>query len=226
MKVSIILPARNEEKHIKSALTDVVGYLEKKKYSFEVIVVVNGSQDDTYEISQLLAKKLKQVKVVKSKPGYGFALRKGLAESRGDYIVIFNVDFYDFRLIDLIDIDLYGKDFIIGSKRAHWSKDERPRQRKLVSFLFNIYLRGVHGFKGSDTHGIKIIKREVVDRIYRRCKTNSGVYDTEIVLRAQNEGFKIADFPVDVKEKRPSRFPNRFFRTPIDIYQLHRALKE
>lgn len=80
-------------------------------------------------------------------------------------------------------------------------------------------------FKGSDTHGIKVMKRAVVDKILKKCKTTSGIMDTEFVIKAQRENFKIADFPVVVEDKRTPRFPNRLFSTPTDIYYLYRSLK-
>ena len=136
------------------------------------------------------------------------------------YIVIFNVDFYDLRLIDLIDIDMYGKDLIIGSKRAYWSQDNRSLFRRMISMAFNLYLKLMFGFRGSDTHGVKLIKEEVVDSVLPLSNTKSGIFDTELVIRAQWAGYAIADFPVVVEEKRPPRFSNRFIRTPLDIYEI------
>jgi hypothetical protein len=128
-------------------------------------------------------------------------------------------------MIDLVGIDLYGKDFIIGSKMTHWSEDNRSILRKIVSIFFNLYLKLVFGFKGSDTHGIKIIRKEIVSKILPNCKTDSGIFDTEFVLRSQYAGFKFADFPVKVEEKRSPRFTQRLLQTPIDIFYLNKALK-
>lgn len=227
MKLSIILPARNEEGLIKETLNDIVLYLEKRKIAdYEILVVINGTEDKTEEMVSELAIKNEKIKILKSKPGYGKALREGLKESKGDYVIIFNVDFYDLRMIDLINIDLYGKDFIIGSKMAHWSKDKRSVIRKTISYLFNLYLKVVYGFGGSDTHGIKILRKEVVNKILPKCKTDSGIFDTEFVLRSQYEGFKFVDFPVTVVEKRTPRFKQRILQTPKDIYALYNSLKD
>lgn len=225
MHISIIIPARNEELLINATIKDILNYLKQEKQnSFEVLVIINGSQDKTERLTIDIQKNNSKVRILKSKAGYGFALREGLRKAKGDYIVIYNVDFYDFKLIDLIKIKLYGKDFIIGSKRSHWAKDSRNIIRKLVSTLFNNYLKIFLGFKGSDTHGIKVMKREVIDKIFKKCKTTSGIFDTELVLRAQREGFKLADFPVIVSEKRPTRFVNRLMQTPMDIYELTMSL--
>lgn len=224
-KVSIILPARNEEMLIKKTLTDLLAYLKTKTYTYEIILVINGSVDRTEEIVQNIQEKNSHILIVESDPGYGPALRKGLEVSKGKYIVIYNVDFYDTHLLDLVDVDLYGKDLIIGSKLAHWAEDQRPPLRKLVSRSFNLVLWLLFGFRGSDTHGIKVMRREVLTKIYPESKTWSGIFDTELVIRTQWAGFKIADFPVKVVEKRASRFPNRLWHTPVDIWSLYKALK-
>jgi glycosyltransferase involved in cell wall biosynthesis len=226
MKLSIILPTRNEEMLIKDTLGDIVSFLNKRKvFRYEVLVVINGTNDNTYAIVSGLAAKNPRIKILKSEPGYGKALKVGLKKSKGDFVVIFNVDFYDLKMLDLIGIDLYGKDFIIGSKMAHWSKDKRSIIRMTVSYSFNLYLKVMYGFRGSDTHGIKVLKRKVVEKVLPKCKTDSGIFDTEFVLRSQYAGFKFADFPVTVVEKRPPRFTQRLLQTPIDIFFLSRALK-
>jgi len=224
-KVSVVLPARNEEQLIKSCLTDIYRFLDSKKYRYEILVVINGSSDKTHNIVKEMSLKNKNIKIIGSKAGYGQALKKGMQVAKGEYIVIFNVDFYDLRMIDLVNIDLYGRDLIMGSKMAHWSEDKREIKRRIFSFAYNLFLKVLFSFRGSDTHGIKVMKRSVVDKILKKCKTTSGIMDTEFVIRAQREKFKIADFPVALEEKRTPRFANRFLSTPIDMYNLYKALR-
>lgn len=226
MILSIILPSRNEEQLIKTTVLDIIHFLKSRKiYSYELLVIINGTIDASENILTKLAATHNKIKIIRSKPGYGEALKKGLKTANGRYIVIYNVDFYDLKLIDLTSIDLYGKDFIMGSKMAHWSRDNRKILRKIISFLFNKYLKVVHGFNGSDTHGIKALRREVRDRILPKCKTRGGIFDTEFVLRSQYAGYKFADFPVEVTEKRPPRFTQRLLQTPRDILDLYLAFK-
>jgi glycosyltransferase involved in cell wall biosynthesis len=226
MKLSIILPARNEEFLIEGVLRDISGYLKNRKNnSYEILVIINGTTDKTDEIVSGFSKTNKKVKILKSKPGYGKALKVGLKNALGEYIAIFNVDFYDLRMVDMITTDLYGKDFIIGSKMTYWSNDKRSLLRRLVSLFFNYYLKIVYKFAGSDTHGIKIFKKEVVKKILPKCKTNSGIFDTEFVLRSQYAGYKFADFPVTIVEKRSPRFSQRIFQTPKDMLSLYRSIK-
>jgi len=228
MKLSVILPAKNEEKLLRLTVVDIYRHLKKKGYLFEILLVVNGSTDKTLEIANILSKNYKEVKIMTSEPGYGLALRKGLKVARGEFVAIFNVDYYNLHLLDLADIGMYGKDVIIGSKRTFWAEDNRPLSRKAISLLFNLFLRFAFGFRGSDTHGIKLLRKTVVDKILLKCKTRSDIFYTELIIRAQRAGFKLADFPVAVKEKRPSRFTfiDRTLKTPFNIYLLYKALKE
>lgn len=226
MKLSIILPTRNEELLIKQTLTDITSFLNQRKIiDYEILVVINGTYDKTKEIVMELERKNKKIKILESEPGVGKALRAGFRESRGEYVVVFDVDFYDLIMIDFINVDLLGKDFIIGSKMTSWAEDRRPIFRRLVSKAFNLFLKVVLKFKGSDTHGTRILRRKVVDGVLPKCKTDSGIFDTEFILRSQYAGFKFADFPVSVEEKRSPRFTQRIFQTPKDIYNLYRRLK-
>lgn len=225
MNLSVILPARNEEGLIGHALSEIESFLNKGwGRDYEILLVINGTSDRTDMIAGSLALKNPNIKLFHTRPGYGVALRKGLNEAKGKYIAVFNVDFYDLTLLDLAKIDLFGRDLIIGSKMTNWSDDRRPAMRRVVSFLFNLYLRLIYGFAGSDTHGIKIMRSGVVKRVLPKCKTSSGIFDTEFVLRTQKEGFAIVDFPVRVEEKRSSRFQKRLFQTPKDLIILAKAM--
>jgi len=225
MKVSIILPARNEEQLIKKTLCDLENFLKRKHWSYEILVVINGSLDSTEAIVRRISAKNKNIKVLSSLPGYGYALRKGLKCAVGKFITIFNVDFYDLKLLEFCDIDLLGKDAILGSKSSYWSVDKRPLQRKIMSWMLNMFLRTYFGFLGSDTHGIKIIRGKIAKKILKKCKTYGGIFDTEFVLRLQHGKFKIMDFPVNIVELRKPRFVNRVLETPLDMFRLVRALK-
>lgn len=222
--ISIVLPTRNEEGLIKKTLTEILSYLKKKRLSYEILVVINGSDDATDIIVKKIAKINSGIVVLTSDTGYGPALRKGLLAAKGRFVIVFNVDFYELKFIDLAEVNLLGKDLIIGSKLAPWAEDTRPLVRKMVSRLFNLCLKLVFGFKGSDTHGIKIMRKSVLDIVYPETHTTSGIFDTELVLRIQMTGYDVADFPVRVEEKRLSRFQNRLWQTPKDFWELYKAI--
>jgi glycosyltransferase involved in cell wall biosynthesis len=224
MNISVILPVRNEEALVEKTLDEICTYLKKRKTTFEVLAVENGSSDQTQKIINKVSRRYKQVRLVKALPGYGQALRKGLKTAKGKYIIVFNADFYDLSFLDFPEVDLFGKDLIIGSKLTSWSRDDRPFSRHLVSKSFNLLLKILFGFEGTDTHGIKAMRKSVVDKVLPFCKTKSGIFDSELVIRTQRMGYQLMDYPVKVSEIRKTRFPNRLLATPTDIYNLYKAL--
>jgi len=227
MVLSVIVPAYNEEKLLPLFLKEVVSYLNKSCPDYELIVVENGSQDRTFEIAQDFSKKNKKIKVHHlSQPSYGGALIEGLRVARGNYLVIFNVDFWDKRFIDLFKVDLLGYDVVNGSKNLPGSHDKRPFSRRLVTKGFNLLLKIFLGFSGTDTHGIKALRRSSVSSVFKKCKTKTGIFDSELIIRAQRQGLKILELPVEVVEKRQARFGfKRVLKTPEDIIKLYLALR-
>lgn len=227
MLISIIAPAYNEEGLLSSFLKEVTSYLEKSNLTYEIIIVENGSQDQTLEIAQKIAQKNKTIKVESlKKAGYGRALIRGLKKAKGDFAVIFNIDFWDGRFIDLTKVDLLGYDIVTGSKNLPGSQDKRPPSRRLITKLFNLFLNIFLGYKGTDTHGIKVLRKSAVNRVLKECRTNSGIFDSELLVRAQRKNLKILELPVEIQEKREARFGfKRLFETPKDIIKLYLALR-
>lgn len=225
--ISVIVPAHNEEKLLPEFAREVTSYLEKNLPNYELLIVENGSTDKTLEIAKRFAQKNKRIKVYHlPKPSYGEAALRGFKEARGSYIIFFNVDFWDRRFIDLVKVDLLGYDVIAGSKNLPGSRDERPFSRRFISRGLNIFLKVFFGYPGTDTHGIKVFHQRRLLPILKRCKTKTGIFDSELLIRAQRKGLKILELPVEVVEKRPSRFGvRRILETPRDIWQLCQHLR-
>lgn len=226
MLLSVVAPAFNEEEIIKPFLLKVTSVLEKESQDCEILVVENGSTDRTRQIVENLSKENKKIKLLcLPKPSYGKALKKGLQESKGDSIVIFNIDFWDSKFLTLAVTNLLGYDIIVGSKNLPGSSDKRPMIRKIVTRLWVFFLKTFFGFSGTDTHGIKILRRAKIKSILKSCRTEGGIFDSEFLIRAQRAGLKILELPVEVTEIRPPRFKGRFWTTFKDIWELWRVLR-
>lgn len=225
-RVSIIVPAHNEQVLLPEFLTQLVSICQNLRLSKEIIIVENGSTDHTLKIAQSFARRYRSVNVLSlSETGYGIALFKGLLAARGDYLVIFNVDFWDKRFLELTAKDLNGRDIILGSKLLSGSSDNRPWYRQLVTTLFNTFLKVFLGYPGTDTHGLKVIRRLSVIPVVHKCVTRTGIFDTELMVRAHQKKLKITEIPVQVSEVRPARFSiARYFAAPRDLWQLYRAV--
>lgn len=228
MKLSILVPVYNEEKLLAEFVKEITLYLQKNRCDYEFLLIENGSTDSTSDIANKIIKKNKKIKVFHlSQASYGRALIYGLKKAKGDFVVIFNVDFWDKNFLELIKVNLLGYDIVTGSKNLPGARDSRPLGRRLVTKSFNLLLRKFMGFKGTDTHGIKALRRLSVLPVIRKCKTQTGIFDSELIIRAQRIKMKILELPVEIIEKRPNRFGlKRILQTPMDIFKLYIVLSK
>lgn len=226
-QISIIVPAFNEEKLLSIFLRDLVTVLNKLNEDYEIIIIENGSQDKTLTIAQSFSHKNTQIKTIHlTKPSFGRALIKGMTLAKGKYLVIFNVDFWDKKFLDLLRFDWENSDIIVGSKNLRQSIDNRPLVRKITTRGLGLILKLFFGYRGTDTHGIKIMNRKKILPILKQCKSRSGMIESELLIRAQKGGLRISEIPLKVSEHRPNRFGyQRILKTPGDIISLFLVLK-
>jgi glycosyltransferase involved in cell wall biosynthesis len=219
---SIVLPVYNEEGILESSVTRLIQALKKrpKLSCVEIILVENGSRDSSWEICQKLAQHFPQVRPLQmSAPSYGGALKTGIMAAHGEAVVIFNVDFWDLQFVEKGLQLLQACDVVVGSKTLIASQDERPWYRRLFSYFFNVLLRIVFNFPGTDTHGIKVLRREKILPLVKYCYAQRELFDTELMLRASKQRFTLAELPVRIREVRPTRYNHykRFSNTVRDI---------
>jgi hypothetical protein len=194
---------------LEEAVGDVVKGLRERSRSFEVVVVENGSSDDTAAIALRLAGEYPEMRALSlPEPDYGRALRAGLLAAVGDVVVNFDVDFCDLGFLDRAVPMVEAADgpaVVVGSKRSAGSADTRGWQRRLVTGVFSSLLRLGFGLTVSDTHGVKAMRRAAVAPLAQHCRNGADLFDTELILRAERAGWRIAEIPVEVVEKRPAR---------------------
>jgi glycosyltransferase involved in cell wall biosynthesis len=229
--LSIVMPAHNEIALLESSVGDVSDGLRASGRAFELLVVENGSGDGTLALAERLAKDVPELHVhTLAQADYGHALRTGLLAATGDVVITFDVDYYDLTFLDqalaLMTRGDQRADIVLASKRAVGARDERPFVRRIVTATFTLLLRVAFGLRVSDTHGMKALRRANVDRIARRCRFGTDLFDTELVLRAERAGLAIAELPVTVEERRPSRTPiwRRVPRTLVGLARLRLTL--
>ena len=228
--LSVVIPAHNEQQLLAHTLRDVVDGLRSRSLTFEVVVVENGSGDDTLATARAVAARDPEVTVrTRPRADYGDAMRTGLLGARGDVVVVFDVDYYDLGFIDRVLPDLQragGPAIIVGSKRAPGTRDSRPWPRRVITAGFGGILRFGFGLSVSDTHGMKALRRVPIEPIARGCRFGADLFDTELVLRADRAGLLIGEVPVEVEERRPSRTPiaRRVIRTVFGLLRLRVVL--
>ncbi len=227
--LSVVLPAHNEEQMLPGTVADLTAGLREREHSFEVLIVENGSSDDTRLIADGLAAAHPEVRsLTEPRADYGRALRRGLLEATGTYVVNFDVDLYDLAFVDLaVERLRAGAAIVVGTKRGEGSEDARPWPRRLVTAMFSTVLRVWYGLKASDTHGMKVMDRLAVRPLAERCQLGTDLFDTELVLRAERAGLEVAEVGVRVEELRPARtsIVRRALRTVAGLVRLRRALR-
>ncbi len=230
VRITVVLPAFNEAEILATSVKDVVTGLRARGASFEVIIVENGSTDDTLAIAESVASELPEVRVEhRDEADYGRALRHGLLSARGDAVVNFDTDYFDLDFLaaatERVLVD-GGPAIVVGSKRAVGSLDTRSPLRKMATWVFSTLLGVGFGLRVSDTHGMKALRRIAVEPYARRCFSGQDLFDTELILRVERAGLGTAEIPVAVHELRPARssFLSRVPRTLRGLCKLRWAL--
>ncbi len=197
MKVSVILPSRNEEKTIGICIEKINRALKGKSYE---IIVSDSSSDRSAEI----AKSYKNVKVIKHNLyGYGNAILQGIEEAEGDYIIIGDADdTYDFSEIPKFVSELdKGYDFVIG-KRSRIEKGAMPFSHRYIGTpLFNFLISWFFGKKVSDINsGFRGIRREKLQEL--NLKTTGMELASEMIVKAAKKGLKIKEIPISYSKRK------------------------
>ena len=221
---SIIIPVYNEEGLLFAAIVDLVEELKDAGFTYEVIITENGSKDDTKEIAFRLERKYPCVRVlISNEPNYGKALRRGILEARGKYVLCDEIDICDVgfqrRAMDILQRD--QADMVVGSKAHADARDRRPLFRRSGTAVMNFLLRVFLDFHGTDTHGLKAFDRERLLAVVNRCIVDKDLFASEFVIRAERAAFRIVEVPLEIAEKRPPTI-NLIRRVPNVLKNLAR----
>ena len=230
-EVSFVIPVFNEEAILHAAVVDLRERLAPHRLSYEVILAENGSRDGTAAVARLLCDRYPELRLVQSPtPNYGEALRLGIQQARGQYVVCEEIDLcdVDFQLQALALLRNNQADFVIGSKLLHGARDERPALRHAGSQLYSGLLRLLFDFRGTDTHGLKAFRRALVLPIVQGCRVEGDVFASELTIRAYRSELRVVEIPVRVLEKRPPsiNLVRRVPRVLWDLIQLRRSLAQ
>jgi len=205
--VSIVIPVYNEEGILREAVTELLADLESLgDLDLEIIIAENGSSDRTAELARHLAEEIPQVSTFSlGEPNYGKALRRGILEARGKFVVCEEIDLCDVdfhrRALDLLR---HGDcDMVVGSKAMKGASDGRPLLRRAATRVINGMLRVALGFRGTDTHGLKAFHRETLVAIAEACVIDRDLFASELVIRAGRAGLHVLEIPITLHEKRP-----------------------
>lgn len=207
--LSILMPAYNEARSIAGNVCETVETMHALGIDFEIIVIDDGSLDGTHAAaSSVLQTWPDRVRVVRCtrNEGKGNALICGAAYSRGDYVAFLDadMDLHPEQLADFFAImDGRRADAVIGSKFHPESNVEYPPLRRVYSFFYYMLVRSLFGLPVRDTQtGIKLFKREVLDRVLPRMLVKRFAFDLELLANVHHFGYRIAEAPVTLNFQR------------------------
>ncbi|MFA5145013.1 MAG: glycosyltransferase [Candidatus Omnitrophota bacterium] len=209
-KVSIIMPAYNEAGRIAASIEETAKTFNEFGCSWELIVMDDGSSDDTYEFTREISKKYPAGRIIiKKNPfnmGKGRALKKALRYISGDYAVFLDadMDLHPIQVQTLFDImRLDNADIVIGSKLHPNSIVDYSFQRRLYSWVYYLLVKMLFGLPCHDTQtGLKLFKTEVLRKVFPRILVKKFAFDLEVLVNAHHLGYKMAEAPIVLSPQR------------------------
>ena len=213
MKLSVIIPAYNEEKRIRKTISRLSAYLKKHFPENEIIIVDDGSTDRTYAILKELQANRPDLKLFHYEPnqGKGFAVKQGVYQSSGGIVVFTDADlstpvFEIKRFVTLMKEK--NVPVLIGSRSIPGAsiKIRQPFYRESMGKVFNCFVRLLTPIRFRDTQcGFKMFRRDAAEKIFAETRQSGFTFDVEVLLLARKFGFQTMEIPVTWINNRRSK---------------------
>ncbi len=192
--LSLIIPVYNQEKTIIKNIKKIRNVLDNIRYDYEIIAVIDGKTDDAF--TKIRKAKIPKVRCLtySKNQGKSFAIRLGMHYASGDYVMFLDsgmeIDPNGISML-LEHMEWYNADIIVGSKRHLASQVNYPASRKILSFGYYYLVKFLFGIKVHDTQaGIKIFKKEVLEKILPKLLEKKFAGDLEMLVVANQTGFR------------------------------------
>ncbi|GMQ97836.1 MAG: hypothetical protein BMS9Abin17_0339 [Acidimicrobiia bacterium] len=226
--VTVVIPVHNEASYLPGALPELLDEMDKVDAQITVVVAENGSSDSTADLVREAQRTYANLELLTLEtPDYGAAMREGFMQATTEWVALFDIDYFSGQFLsDALDLGETA-DIVLASKRAEGADDRRGLTRRLATWTFNQVLRTVLSSRVSDTHGMKLLRSDVIAAIAPSVISTTDLFDTELVVRAERAGFRIAELPASVEEKRDAKSSliKRVPRTLTGVWSIRQSLR-
>jgi dolichyl-phosphate beta-glucosyltransferase len=201
--ISVVFPLFNEEERLEKGLTGTLSFLEHYGKPFEIILINDGSTDNTEDILNIIRKTDERILVCSESynHGKGYAVKKGIEKASGEFIIFTDIDLSTpiHQIENLISILGNGVDIVVGSRPSTYTKPY-PFLRRLISelgtIIIHIIFRNIKSI--SDTQcGFKGFTNRAAKKIFPLVTTDGFGFDIEVLLIARKLNMKIAELPIE-----------------------------
>jgi glycosyltransferase involved in cell wall biosynthesis len=201
--LSLIVPAYNEAGRIGAGLERTLAFLRRQPRTFELLVVDDGSRDETADLVRAFSAGEPRVRLLSHAPnrGKGFAIRQGMLQAEGAYRAFMDADLSVpvETLAEMVARLEEGFDVVVGSRQIPGSRVEihQPSHREFMGQVYTRLANRILGLAASDfTCGFKGFRRAAAEAIFSRLKLNGWSFDAEILYLAHRQRHRILELPV------------------------------
>jgi glycosyltransferase involved in cell wall biosynthesis len=227
--ITVVIPVHNEAGFLPVALPKLFAEMDTVDADIRVLVAENGSTDDTANLVRHAMTTYPNLSLLElPEPNYGAAMRAGFLHAQTVWVVNFDIDYFSGAFLNAAIALEHDADIVLASKRAAGSDDQRGFVRRLATWTFNQILRFVLRSGVSDTHGMKMVRSTVVASVVPHVISTVDLFDTELVVRAERAGYRIAELPVEVIELRETKssLVKRVPRTLKGVWRIRQSLRD
>lgn len=216
IRLSVVIPAFNEARRLPHTLQDVLGYLARQSYRAEVVVVDDGSTDETARVARDWKAGPSLLRVIDHPDGRnhgkGATVRRGMAEAAGRYRLFMDAD----NSTTLDHIEAFwtwfdqGYDVVIGSRGASGAHIvvHQPWHKELGGKIGNRIIRTLAAPGIADTQaGFKMFSQRCIEAILPRLTIERWGFDVELIVAARCQGFRVKEVPITWRNDTASTVP-------------------
>jgi dolichyl-phosphate beta-glucosyltransferase len=205
--LSLVFPCYNEAERLPRTLAAYLAELPRQPGAVELLVVDDGSTDQTFAVAQVIAAHDDRVRVIRSQPnhGKGFGVRTGVLQANGALIVFTDADgSYGPGEVARVTAALADAPVAIGCRPAGWATG--PPARRLASRLFNRAIQALLGLPFGDTQcGLKGFRRQAALEVFGRARLDGFAFDVELLFLARRLGLAVSEVPVRAEVRDGSK---------------------